>query len=352
MRAAYSDIVRIQSRPWWWPFVPAERDSLLSRKDDETYRAILVAPGLTASGISGRTGYSAAAVRASAGRLMQLGLVTATRHRPAAYTANRPSTSLSDHERALETALEDHRRTVAALEELYSVGRSEHANELIEVVTGKDHIARRFFHLEDTAQREILVFDRPPYVLPPGHASQRAAEHALLARGVAVRCVYDRSCLDSDGAVELIAALSRAGEQVRLATGLPVKVAIFDRTAALLPLGEESGDDRVVIIRRSTMLTVLIAFFEQVWRESVPFLLPAAPGPDAAEAADDVGHLLSLLATGLGDAAIARQLRVSERTVGRRVRTLMDELGAASRFQAGAEAASRGLLTAADDRSG
>jgi DNA-binding CsgD family transcriptional regulator len=247
---------------------------------------------------------------------------------------------MSRHERELEAALEVHRRAVAAFEELYSVGRSEHAHELIEVVTGKDHIARRFFHLEATAQREILVFDRPPYVLPPGHATQRAAELELLARGVSVRCVYDRSCLDDSGGAALLTALSRAGEQIRLAADLAVKVAIFDRSAALLPLSEESGDDRVVIIRRSTMLTVLIAYFELVWRDATPFLLAGEPARS-----DDTGRLLSLLAAGLGDAAIARQLGVSERTVGRRVRLLMDELGAASRFQAGAEAALRGLIT-------
>ncbi|HKN95527.1 MAG TPA: LuxR C-terminal-related transcriptional regulator [Pseudonocardiaceae bacterium] len=313
--------------------------------DEETYRAILVSPGLTASAIAARTGATPAAVRAAAGRLVRTGLVTATASRPATYTAHRPSTSMSGHERELEAALEEHRRAVAAFEELYSVGRSEHAHELIEVVTGKDHIARRFVHLEATAQREILVFDRPPYVLPPGHVTQRAAELELLARGVSVRCVYDRSCLDDSGGAELLTALSRAGEQIRLAADLPVKVAIFDRSAALLPLSEESGDDRVVIIRRSTMLTVLIAFFERVWREATPFLLPTEPARS-----DDTGRLLSLLAAGLGDAAIARQLGVSERTVGRRVRLLMDELGAASRFQAGAEAALRGLVTAEGDR--
>lgn len=319
-------------------------EALLDGDEAETYRVILVSPGLTAAGIAAHTGATPTLARATLGRLVRKGLVVATTTRPATYTAHRPSTGMSGHERALETALEEHRRAVAAFEELYSVGRSEHAHELIEVVTGKDHIARRFVHLEATTQREILVFDRPPYVLPPGHATQRAAELELLARGVSVRCVYDRSCLDDGGGAQLLTALSRAGEQIRLTADLPVKVAIFDRSAALLPLSEESGDDRVVIIRRSTMLTVLIAFFEQVWRSAAPFLLPGATAEPARS--DDTGRLLSLLTAGLGDAAIGRQLQVSERTVGRRVRQLMDELGAASRFQAGAQVALRGLITA------
>lgn len=331
---------------------------LLSPADNETYRVILVTPGLPAAEIGSRTGRAPASVRASLSRLIRLGLVTRAGHRPATYTANRPSESLGEHERRLQTALEDHRHLVTAFEELYAVGQSEHAHQLIEVVMGRENITRRFLHLEATVRREVLIFDRPPYVLPPGTASQRDAEHALLARGVTVRTVYERRGLEAEGGLELIRSLTQAGEHARLAPELPVKVAIFDRTAALLPLSEESGDDRVVLIRRSTMLTALIEFFERVWNEAVPLLTateasPATPGahPRSRPAGerDSTDHMLSLLAAGFGDAAIARQLGVSERTVGRRVHALMEELGAASRFQAGVEITRRGLLTATRD---
>jgi DNA-binding CsgD family transcriptional regulator/predicted transcriptional regulator len=342
---------------------PPSQRPLLGARDSETYRVILVSPGLPAAEIGGRTGRAPAAVRASLSRLTRLGLVSKAGRRPVTYTANRPSASLSEHERLLQAALEDHRHLVTVFEELYAVGQSEHAHQLIEVVMGKENITRRFFHLEATVRREILVFDRPPYVLPPGTASQRAAEQALLARGVTVRSIYDRRSLEAEGGLELITALTQAGEQARLAPDLPVKVAIFDRAAALLPLSEESGDDRVVIIRRSTMLTVLIAFFERVWNEAVPFLTPTDAAPEVPDPRarphpatgvltsgekDTTDQMLSLLAAGFGDAAIARQLGVSERTIGRRVRALMDELGAGSRFQAGVEIARRGLLAAGD----
>jgi DNA-binding NarL/FixJ family response regulator len=41
---------------------------------------------------------------------------------------------------------------------------------------------------------------------------------------------------------------------------------------------------------------------------------------------------------------IARQVRISQRTVERRLRAIMDELGATTRFQAGVQAAKRGLV--------
>ena len=55
-------------------------------------------------------------------------------------------------------------------------------------------------------------------------------------------------------------------------------------------------------------------------------------------------RMLAMLAAGLKDEAIARYLGVSLRTVRRRVATLMEELGAHTRFQLGSAAERRGLL--------
>ncbi|MBW1598593.1 response regulator transcription factor [Streptomyces sp. JJ38] len=51
-----------------------------------------------------------------------------------------------------------------------------------------------------------------------------------------------------------------------------------------------------------------------------------------------------MLVRGLTDRAVARRLGLSERTVRRMVAHLMDRLGAASRFEAGARAVERGWL--------
>jgi DNA-binding NarL/FixJ family response regulator len=54
--------------------------------------------------------------------------------------------------------------------------------------------------------------------------------------------------------------------------------------------------------------------------------------------------VLELLQLGLKDETIARQLGISLRTVRRRIAMVMDEVGATTRFQAGIEAARRGLI--------
>jgi DNA-binding NarL/FixJ family response regulator len=67
----------------------------------------------------------------------------------------------------------------------------------------------------------------------------------------------------------------------------------------------------------------------------------SAPGQGPG---DDESALLGLLAAGLTDGAIARHLGTHPRTVQRRVRDLLDRLGAGTRFQAGIQAARRGWL--------
>jgi DNA-binding NarL/FixJ family response regulator len=68
-----------------------------------------------------------------------------------------------------------------------------------------------------------------------------------------------------------------------------------------------------------------------------------APEQEIALDRRDV-DLLSLLSDGRSDSTIARISGISLRTVERRVRSLMDRLGAKTRFQAGVQAARRGWI--------
>ncbi|MGI5418904.1 LuxR C-terminal-related transcriptional regulator [Actinomadura luteofluorescens] len=55
-------------------------------------------------------------------------------------------------------------------------------------------------------------------------------------------------------------------------------------------------------------------------------------------------HLLTLLAAGLKDEAVARHTGMGARTVSRHVARLLRTLNARTRFQAGVHAARRGLV--------
>jgi DNA-binding NarL/FixJ family response regulator len=137
-----------------------------------------------------------------------------------------------------------------------------------------------------------------------------------------------------------------AGEEARIAR-VPLKLAVIDGEWAMLPLLHAQGriPEAVVIVRRSVLLDSLIALFESVWEHAVE-VQPMSNGELFASGtpAGELRQLAHLLAAGMTDSAIARQLGLSERTVRRRVKDLMDELGVDSRFPAGVRAVQRGWL--------
>jgi DNA-binding CsgD family transcriptional regulator len=185
----------------------------------------------------------------------------------------------------------------------------------------------------------VRAFDRPPY------ASSNLANHPeqdLLASGISVRCVYAQAGLELPGRLEGARRLIAAGEQARVTAEVPVKMFLADDTIGLISLDRPTIVQSALVIHASSLLDTLRALFEAVWAQAVPISLDGFDLAGERDAEDR--KLLEMLAIGLTDDAIARQLGRHPRTVQRHVRQLMDELGAQTRFQAGLQAARLGRL--------
>ncbi|GAA1967452.1 LuxR C-terminal-related transcriptional regulator [Catenulispora subtropica] len=217
-----------------------------------------------------------------------------------------------------------------------------------EVVTGRGAIAQTWRALQAGARREVWVLDKPPFV----QLDAVDPELEALSRGVAFRGVYERASLLLPGRLEQVRSLIAAGESGAVVPEVPFKLGIVDQRWALLPVAAGAELEEALVIRPSLMLDALVHSFQIQWAKAVP-IPPAAGSPDGGaenqrtvdeDGAPGTHDLLTLLTAGLTDDAIARQLHISARTVQRRVRELMEELGARNRFQAGVQAARRGLL--------
>ncbi len=137
-------------------------------------------------------------------------------------------------------------------------------------------------------------------------------------------------------------AVRRAvGWEVRLAPTALREAVIIDGRVALIQSGRESTG-RISIVREPSVVRVLELLFAGVWTnaESVAGQLR---GDDLARSGTAL-RILEHLCAGRPDDAASRELGVSVRTYRRHVADLMQELGAKSRFQAGARAVELGLL--------
>ncbi|NUO55667.1 MAG: LuxR family transcriptional regulator [Hamadaea sp.] len=308
--------------------VPAE--------DEALYRMLLRERGLTPAELTERAGRGARAVRQSLHRLAECGLVSRLAGRPTRYVAARPDTAVEALIARRQQELAATRQAAQLLLADLPADRRHRPEEELEIVFGREAVATRFQQLQQSTRHELLVLDRPPYAQNPSEPNP--GENDLLSRGVRLRGIYAPEALELPGALRLIRAAVDAGEEARVCDDVPLKLAISDRSAAILPFtaDRDAMVDSALVVYASTLLDALIRLFDLLWNVAVPVFEadPAAPDSD----------LVTLLAAGLKDEAVARQLGVSVRTVHRRTSELMERLGARTRFQAGLAAARQGLL--------
>ena len=268
--------------------------------------------------------------------VVDLGLV---RRGPEGVAAGHPRAALERWAMEREHQAAHAREAAAALTMLHDAATRE--LPFVEVLRGRAASGAVYAAMQTGAQELVRAWDRGSY----GGATQSGAPTVTtqtLGRGVRYQVVYDGSTLASGGMVQVLAESVAHGEEARIFPQLPMKMVITDDSRGFIAL--PAGDDvDSVVVHPSLLLDALVALFTMVWEMAVPAGAHGAP-EDLDEAGALEGHLLSMLSAGMTDAAIARTLDVSPRTVARRVGSLQDRLGARSRFQLAALAARRGWL--------
>jgi len=177
-----------------------------------------------------------------------------------------------------------------------------------------------------------------------------ALDLMMLGRGVVLKSVLQHSTRSHAPTRRCVAEMTAAGAMVRTAPIVPRRVIMFDREVAFLSTASGDPADGAVLVREPAVLSHLLDNFELLWHSGRPFPAERAeraetPGDENEETAQEVTKaILRQMAAGAKDELIARRLGLSVRTCRRYIADLMAELGAQSRFQAGALAERRGLL--------
>jgi sugar-specific transcriptional regulator TrmB len=208
--------------------------------------------------------------------LVARGLASASPGRPARYIAVSPGDAvdalLATHRERLEQLERDAAETVARLAPTYDDGREQvDPLDYIEVYREPTMIAKRFTELEAAAEREILVFTKPPYAIPP---AENLAGLELLERRIEARSVYERSIYDEPAHVEAIRSFIKAGEQARVVDELPLKLVLIDERIAVFTLEDPvSGSPglTIMVVEHTALASLLKLAFESVWERGDKF---------------------------------------------------------------------------------
>jgi predicted transcriptional regulator len=303
--------------------------------EEATYRELVARPAATTEELAAALDTTVPEADAALASLHGLGLAARSGGR---YIASSPTFALGPLVSMRRDQLRRAELELANLAARYRATAADRAaGDLVEVVTGVDVIGRRFEQLQATATDEVQALVTAT-TLAVSRADNKAETEGL-SRGVRYRVVVERAVLEQDGGTADAAAALAAGEEVRVAEQVPIKLVIADRSVGVLPMADETNQPTAIVVHRSGLLDALQALFDAVWDQARPLRLAADATLDEQAGDDSLFPLdrqvLALLLAGLTDAAIASQLGMSMRTVQRRVSRMMDLAGVRTRMQLG-----------------
>ncbi|NKY16421.1 helix-turn-helix transcriptional regulator [Streptomyces somaliensis] len=267
-------------------------------------------------------------------------------------------------QRALHELIDEHRSRIDRYREELHRGLEavDDVLRLIPVMTpsGREIVEAEFFQdrtrlrkrMEDldTLCREQLLGMRTAF--PPREVLEESLESdlRLLERQVELRLLVAARAMRRPGVAQYVSALVDHGARVRVVPTVPLHLNVFDRSVTVMAVGPAGGQDQPpgdVILHSARLADSFVRVFDHHWATGSS-AVPRTKRPGAGGAPEDYTprerEVLTLLAAGAKDEAIARRLGCSERTLRRLLASLVAKLGADSRFAAGVQAVRLGLL--------
>ncbi|MFF9984472.1 LuxR C-terminal-related transcriptional regulator [Streptomyces erythrochromogenes] len=317
--------------------------------DQTVYEEVLARPELGLVELADRLGVEPGRIRDCLDRLFALRLVQASFETPGRFTVVDPVLGM---QRLLDQQHEElvrrHRRAADHQQALVRIlagagsGSGGRPAEGVERLAGLDAVQRRLERLALEARTEVLTF------MPGGPQSAAALEAAerndalVLGRGVAIRTIGLDLVREDPGTLRYSRALLAGGGSFRTVAALPTRMVLVDRTHALVPIDPADSRQGALSLSAPGMIAPLVALFEREWGTAVP--LGADPSEAVYVPTEQERSLLGLLAEGHTDESAAGQLHISARTARRIMASLIERLGARSRFEAGLRAARLGWV--------
>lgn len=310
--------------------------------EENAYRWLLAHPGATVQEVGAALRLSPRKAQRLLDAIESKGLATYTPQRPRRYVPASPSVAIEalalQHEQELQRA----RLLGRELQEISVAGQPTKAEEVVEVVTSREAERRINEQINAFAQEDVVALMRLPLLISRLDTTPekfKRAQREAQARGVRYRSIVDAQIMKVPGVLASMRADMSAGEEIRVLPELPFKMALADRRAAFVPLNLSDPETPSLLVHSSALLDALRVLFELLWERAAPITLGHGGeleiGQPESRMREEIHELISLLAAGLQDKAIAHELGISASTLNRRVVEAMAALDARSRFQFG-----------------
>lgn len=260
----------------------------MTEREAKLYIALLSRPESTPAELHHLSGIVRNKTYETLEQMVQRGFCTERREgRKKYYRAISPETLQEALQRQWQREMEQKVSTLHAKEDVfrtlseYAVSLKPHDQilEKIEVIRNSNHINARLIELSRNTKHEILSFSRSPYVShqsPSFAEEQNQVQADCMQRGVKQHTLYmyerevwpwlSRSVLER---------CESAGEEVRIASYLPIKMIVFDQKTVVLHLpsfpGKGIPDFTALVIDDPGFINMCMMTFRFIWETAQPY---------------------------------------------------------------------------------
>ncbi|MBP9920257.1 MAG: helix-turn-helix domain-containing protein [Dermatophilaceae bacterium] len=308
------------------------------------YRMLVTGPSGTATEVSGALGVSVGKATRVIASLEAKGLVARSGTAIDHVVASPPDIALGalivEHQEGIRQAELEMR----ALRERYLAASSSRAEQVVDVVRGREAVRQRFNQLQRGARREVLEFVKGDVVAVS--VDENVEEEAAISRGVTYRFLLERQTLERPGLMAAVSESIRDGVELRVTRELPIRLIVVDREIAMIPLAGATDDQSggALLLRAGGLLDLAVSLFEVKWRDATRLDAVVDGAVEGSELSARERQILLMLNAGLTDRTVATRLGLSARTVQRYVADMMERAEIDTRLQLGVQATRRGWI--------
>jgi DNA-binding CsgD family transcriptional regulator len=311
------------------------------------WQQILNDPAITTASLSRGAACSQSEVAACLDELTAAHLVRVEGEAPCGHIANDPRAALENlavrAERQVATELAhiaSLRSQISGLADIFEAGRTR-AGILpgFDVVTSIEDIRQQIYAEAERNHSELRTLHHnvsAQAILDGLEIDKRAVQ-----RGVRLRTIARPSDLDMPGLYQAFKSMHEVGEEIRVMESVPTLMQIMDDRLAVVRLDPNDTFKGAMFIRVQNLVDLLIDLYERMWEDAEPLFPSGRCEPDLSARQ---AELLSLVARGTKDEAIARSLGIGVRTIRRDISGLKELTGATSRTELITAAIRRGWV--------
>lgn len=245
----------------------------LTENEAKTY-LLLLKHKLTATRIAQNIGVNRSNIYGIISSLIEKGFVREMNGKVRAFVANNPKIAFNSNKTYLQMRIKLMDKLSEELFPYYEVEKEIKDSELIKILHSNSSIMDTLEKLEAEAEKEVLAFSKPPYIMSVDNLDNlNVVQKSSAKKGVKYKAVHQIEPDNLENFIKRMKYFNSMGEEVRVAKQLPMKLFIFDQKIAVFTLENNISNIShftFTSFEHTDVAKTFTQIFNQYWENAIP----------------------------------------------------------------------------------